>query len=44
VIAFPYYMYAAMRLFSLLPAGIVDSVMRRFTVEVVETRERGESA
>ena len=43
VIAFPYYMYAAMRFFSFLPAGIVDGVMRRFTVEVLETRERGES-
>jgi short-subunit dehydrogenase len=44
VIAFPYYMYAAMRLFDLLPAGIVDGVMRRFNVEVLETRERGETS
>ncbi len=44
VIAFPYYMYAAMRLFSFLPASIVDGVMRRFNVEVLETRERGESS
>lgn len=44
VIAFPYFMYAAMRFFSFLPAGIVDGVMRRFTVEVLETRERGESS
>jgi short-subunit dehydrogenase len=44
VIAFPYYMYAAMRLFDLLPAGVVDGVMRRFNVEVLETSERGETS
>lgn len=42
VIAFPFYMYAAMRIFDLLPAGLVDAVMRRFEVDVTETRERGE--
>lgn len=42
VIAFPLYMYAAMRIFALLPASLVDAVMRRFEVDVTETRERGE--
>jgi short-subunit dehydrogenase len=42
VIAFPFYMYAAMRVFDLLPAGLVDAVMRRFHVDVTETQERGE--
>ncbi len=42
VIAFPFYMYAAMRIFDLLPAGLVDAVMRRFEVDVTETRELGE--
>ncbi|MCC3245185.1 SDR family NAD(P)-dependent oxidoreductase [Methylocystis sp. WRRC1] len=40
VIAFPRYMYFAMRFFTLLPSGLVDSVMRRFHVEVPETSER----
>ncbi len=40
VIAFPQYMYAAMRFFSILPPGLVDGVMRRFQVEVPETHER----
>lgn len=43
VIAFPRYMYAALRFFSFLPASLVDGVMRRFHVEVPETAERGES-
>jgi short-subunit dehydrogenase len=42
VIAFPFYMYAAMRIFDLLPANLVDAVMRRFRVDVTETQERGE--
>ncbi len=42
VIAFPGYMYYAMRFFTLLPAGLVDGVMRRFHVEVPESPERGE--
>jgi short-subunit dehydrogenase len=40
VIAFPQYMYYAMRFFALLPSGLVDGVMRRFHVEVPETKER----
>jgi short-subunit dehydrogenase len=40
VIAFPRYMYYAMRLFTVLPSGLVDGVMRRFHVEVPETSER----
>jgi NAD(P)-dependent dehydrogenase (short-subunit alcohol dehydrogenase family) len=40
VIAFPGYMYYAMRFFTLLPSGLVDGVMRRFHVEVPETSER----
>lgn len=40
VIAFPRFMYAAMRFFTFLPPGLVDSVMRRFHVEVPETIER----
>ncbi len=40
VIAFPRYMYWAMRLFSLLPAALVDGVMRQFPAEVPETPER----
>jgi short-subunit dehydrogenase len=44
VIAFPRYMYAAMRFFSFLPAGLVDGVMRRFPAEVPETSERGEAS
>jgi short-subunit dehydrogenase len=44
VIAFPRYMYFAMRFFTFLPAGLVDGVMRRFHVEVPETHERGEAS
>lgn len=40
VIAFPRYVYYAMRFFSLLPPALVDGVMRRFHVEVPETSER----
>lgn len=40
VIAFPQYMYYAMRFFTLLPSGLVDGVMRRFHVDVPETSER----
>ncbi|MBI1980930.1 MAG: SDR family NAD(P)-dependent oxidoreductase [Methylocystis sp.] len=40
VIAFPLFMYAAMRLFALLPPAVVDGVMRRFHVDVPETPER----
>jgi len=40
VIAFPRYMYWAMRLFSFLPAALVDGVMRRFPADVPETSER----
>lgn len=40
VIAFPRYMYLAMRLFSFLPAALVDGVMRRFPADVPETSER----
>lgn len=43
VIAFPRYMYLAMRLFSFLPAALVDGVMRQFPATVPETAERGES-
>ncbi|TLG78854.1 SDR family NAD(P)-dependent oxidoreductase [Methylocystis sp. B8] len=43
VIAFPRYMYWAMRLFSFLPAALVDGVMRQFPAEVPETSERGET-
>ncbi len=42
VIAFPRYMYWAMRLFAFLPAALVDRVMRQFPAEVPETSERGE--
>jgi NAD(P)-dependent dehydrogenase (short-subunit alcohol dehydrogenase family) len=42
VIAFPRYMYWALRLFSFLPAALVDGVMRQFPAEVPETPERGE--
>ncbi|MBM3561590.1 MAG: SDR family oxidoreductase [Alphaproteobacteria bacterium] len=42
VIAFPLYMYWAMRMFSFLPAALVDGVMRQFPAEVPETSERGE--
>jgi short-subunit dehydrogenase len=43
VIAFPRYMYLAMRLFSFLPSALVDGVMRQFPAEVPETSERGET-
>jgi short-subunit dehydrogenase len=43
VIAFPLFVYYAMRLFTILPPRTVDAVMRRFHVEVPETHERGES-
>ncbi|WP_457795587.1 SDR family NAD(P)-dependent oxidoreductase [Methylocystis sp. S23] len=42
VIAFPLYMYWALRFFSFLPAALVDGVMRRFPAEVPETVERGQ--
>ncbi|MFO1101588.1 MAG: SDR family NAD(P)-dependent oxidoreductase [Methylocystis sp.] len=42
VIAFPRYMYWALRLFSFLPAALIDGVMRQFPAEVPETPERGE--
>ncbi len=40
VIAFPLFMYYAMRFFTFLPPGLVDGVMRRFHVDVPETSER----
>ncbi len=40
VIAFPRFMYYAMRFFTFLPPSLVDGVMRRFHVEVPETSER----
>ncbi len=40
VVAFPRYMYYAMRVFGFLPSGLVDGIMRRFHVEVPETNER----
>jgi short-subunit dehydrogenase len=40
VIAFPRFMYYALRLFTVLPPRLVDSVMRRFDVDVPETHER----
>lgn len=43
IIAFPRYMYWAMRFFALLPASLVDGVMRQFPAEVPETPERGET-
>lgn len=43
VIAFPRYMYWAMRFFTVLPHALVDGVMRRFHVEVPETHERDAS-
>jgi short-subunit dehydrogenase len=43
VIAFPLFVYYAMRLFTILPPRVVDAAMRRFHVEVPETHERGES-
>jgi short-subunit dehydrogenase len=44
VIAFPRYMYYAMRFFTFLPPSLVDGVMRRFHVVVPETNERGEAS
>jgi short-subunit dehydrogenase len=43
VIAFPRFVYFAMRFFTFLPPGMVDAVMRRFHVEVPETHERESS-
>lgn len=43
VIAFPLFVYYAMRLFTMLPPKVVDAAMRRFRVDVPETHERGES-
>ncbi|MBM3576158.1 MAG: SDR family NAD(P)-dependent oxidoreductase [Alphaproteobacteria bacterium] len=40
VIAFPLFMYAAMRFFALLPPAVVDGIMRQFPAEVPETPER----
>ncbi|QGM96463.1 SDR family NAD(P)-dependent oxidoreductase [Methylocystis parvus] len=40
VIAFPRFMYYAMRFFTFVPHSLVDGVMRRFHVEVPETSER----
>lgn len=42
VIAFPLFVYYALRLFTLLPPRIVDAVMRRFDVDVPQTHEREE--
>ncbi|MBI3275531.1 MAG: short-chain dehydrogenase, partial [Methylocystis sp.] len=42
VIAFPLFVYYAMRLFTVLPPRIVDSVMARFHVELAQTTEREE--
>ncbi len=42
VIAFPQYMYYALRFFSFLPPSLVDGIMRRFHVVVPESPERGE--
>jgi short-subunit dehydrogenase len=43
VIAFPLFIYYAMRLFTVLPPRVVDSIMRRFHVEVPQTHEREET-
>jgi len=40
VIAFPRYMYWALKFFSVLPPRLVDFCMRRFSAEVPETHER----
>lgn len=40
VIAFPLFVYYAMKLFTVLPPRVVDSVMARFHVEVPQTAER----
>ncbi|MBI1866875.1 MAG: SDR family NAD(P)-dependent oxidoreductase [Methylocystis sp.] len=42
VIAFPLFVYYAMRLFTVLPPRIVDSVMARFHYELAQTTEREE--
>jgi short-subunit dehydrogenase len=42
VIAFPLFVYYAMKLFAMLPPHAVDSVMRRFEVAVPQTHEREE--
>jgi short-subunit dehydrogenase len=40
VIAFPLFMYAALRFFTFLPPRLVDSVMARFSADVPQTTER----
>lgn len=40
VIAFPLFMYYALRFFTVLPPRLVDAVMRRFDVDVPQTHER----
>jgi short-subunit dehydrogenase len=40
VIAFPLFMYVALRFFTFLPPRLVDSVMLRFTADVPQTSER----
>jgi short-subunit dehydrogenase len=40
VIAFPGYVYYALRFFTFLPPRLVDAVMRRFPVEAPQTHER----
>jgi hypothetical protein len=40
VIAFPLFMYYALRFFTVLPPRLVDAAMRRFSADVPETRER----
>lgn len=43
VVAFPLFMYVALRLFRLAPSGVVDACMRRFRADVPQTRERAAS-
>jgi short-subunit dehydrogenase len=43
VIAFPLFVYYAMRLFTILPPRLVDSVMSRIRAEVPQTHEREEA-
>jgi hypothetical protein len=40
VIAFPLFMWVALRFFTFLPPRLVDAAMRRFSAEVPETSER----
>jgi short-subunit dehydrogenase len=40
IIAFPLFIYYALRFFTILPPRIVDAVMRRFEVDVPQTHER----